>query len=49
MKEEAKLKGVKRIAVCICGPLVLVDVCHQAAIEFSDSDVQFDFHEEVLS
>jgi hypothetical protein len=44
MKEEAKAKGEKRIAVCVCAPEKISIICHKACIVYSDKHVCFDFH-----
>jgi hypothetical protein len=48
MKEEAEAKGEKRIAVCVCAPQKISDICHKACIVYSNKHVQFDFHTEIM-
>ncbi len=48
MREEAMRQGEKRVAVCICAPKRLVQICKMACIKYSDSMVRFDFHSEVF-
>ena len=37
-----------RIAVCVCAPQRIVDLCRQACAKYSDRYVAFDFHYEVF-
>lgn len=46
MKEEALASGEKRVAVCVCAPSRVVDICQEACVKFSDARVRFDFHAE---
>mmetsp|Transcript_17499 Transcript_17499/g.24912 ORF Transcript_17499/g.24912 Transcript_17499/m.24912 type:complete len:910 (+) Transcript_17499:1233-3962(+) len=48
MKQEAKQKGEKRIAVCVCAPSIVVELCKNACIKYSDEAVRFDFHSETF-
>jgi hypothetical protein len=48
MKEDAKAKGEKRIAVCVCAPQKLSAICRKACIVYSDNQVRFDFHTESM-
>ncbi len=48
MREEAMRLGEKRVAVCVCAPKRLVQICKMACIKYSDSMVRFDFHSEVF-
>jgi hypothetical protein len=48
MKEDAKAKGEKRIAVCVCAPQKLSAICRKACIVYSDKQVRFDFHTESM-
>ena len=46
LRKEAIKNGEKRIAVCVCGPSRITDLCRKACIQLSDKDVRFDFHQE---
>ena len=48
MKEEARAKGEKRVAVCVCSPPKISAICRKACIVYSDKHVQFDFHTESM-
>ena len=48
MREDAIAKGETRIAVCVCAPARLVQICRKACAKYSDQKIQFDFHEEVF-
>ena len=48
MREDAIEKGEKRVAVCVCAPKRLVNLCQKASAKYSDSKVAFDFHYEVF-
>ena len=48
MREDAMAKGETRIAVCVCAPARLVQICRKACAKYSDRKIQFDFHEEVF-
>ena len=48
MRRDALLLGERRVAVCICAPKRLVNICQAASVKFSDSAVQFDFHQEIF-
>jgi hypothetical protein len=48
MKEEAKAKGEKHIAVCVCAPPKISAICHKACIVYSNKHVRFDFHTESM-
>lgn len=37
-----------RVAVCVCAPLRIVDLCRKACAKYSDRYVAFDFHYEVF-
>jgi hypothetical protein len=45
LREEALAAGKMRVAVCVCAPATIVQICQEGAcIEFSDNRVQFDLH-----
>lgn len=46
MKERALELGEKRVAVCVCGPRRIAQLCRKASIKLSDGKVRFDYHEE---
>lgn len=48
MKKEALSRGESRVAVCVCAPLPLSNLCRKACIVFSNDLVQFDFHGESM-
>jgi hypothetical protein len=48
MRHHAIEKGEKRVAVYICAPLKLTNLCQKAAIVFSDNKLRFDVHVESL-
>jgi Ferric reductase NAD binding domain len=48
MKQEAVSKGENRVAVCVCAPLKLFQLCRQACIQFSDENFRFDMHHESM-
>jgi len=48
MREEAIEKKETRVAVCVCAPKVIVNMCHKACVKYSDRSVRFDFHYEVF-
>ena len=48
MREDAISKGERLVAVCVCAPTRLVQICRKACAKYSDGIVQFDFHEEVF-
>ena len=48
MKKAAVEEGERYVAVCVCGPRVMVDACRDASRRYSDRNVQFDFHEETF-
>jgi len=47
-RDEAIEKGECRVAVCVCAPKIIVDMCHTACVKYSDRKVCFDFHYEVF-
>jgi predicted ferric reductase len=48
-RQDAFLTGRQtRIAVCVCAPPCIVDLCRAACARFSDRYVTFDFHYEVF-
>jgi hypothetical protein len=48
-RQDAYLTGRQtRIAVCVCAPQRIVDLCRAACTKFSDRYVTFDFHYEVF-
>jgi ferredoxin-NADP reductase len=48
MREEAIKAGEKRVAVCVCAPKRLVQICKMACTKYSNRKVRFDFHSEVF-
>ena len=52
MKNKAVEEGEAFVAVCVCGPEVMVDACRDACRRYSDGvckgGVTFDFHEETF-
>ena len=48
MKNIALAAGDKRVAVCICAPTRLTELCRKACLKYSDDDLQFDLHTECL-
>uniref|UniRef100_A0A7S1ZTX8 FAD-binding FR-type domain-containing protein n=1 Tax=Trieres chinensis TaxID=1514140 RepID=A0A7S1ZTX8_TRICV len=48
MREEAIRGGERRVAICLCAPKRLEDICRRACAKFSDGIVRFDFHSEVF-
>lgn len=48
MRKEAKAKGESRVAVCVCAPLRLVEICKKSCVKCSNHEVKFDFHSEVF-
>ena len=48
MKEEAKRRGENCVAVCVCAPETLVNICRDACIQYSDNKLRFDFHSEIF-
>ena len=48
MREEAIAMRESRVAVCVCAPKRLVNLCQKACAKYSDSRVAFDFHYEVF-
>lgn len=48
LRSEAIAAGERRVAVCVCAPKRLVDICSKACARFSDRKVAFDFHYEVF-
>jgi NADPH oxidase len=52
MKDKALEEGETSVAVLVCGPGVMVDVCREACRRYSDGvcrgGVTFDFHEETF-
>lgn len=49
MKQAAIESGEKYVAVCVCAPKALTDKCRVACQRYSDKQVQFDFHTEVMT
>lgn len=48
MRDEAIEKKECYVAVCVCAPKVLVSMCQNACVKYSDNRVRFDFHFEVF-
>ena len=48
MKRIAVGAGDNRVAVCVCAPKKLTELCRKACLKYSDDDVTFDFHTECL-
>lgn len=48
MRDEAIENKESRVAVCVCAPKVLVNMCQKACVKYSDRRVRFDFHFEVF-
>lgn len=48
MRAEAIRQGETRIAVCVCAPKRLVQICQKACIKFSNKLVKFDLHSETF-
>eukprot|EP00541_Cyclophora_tenuis_P000342 CAMPEP_0116574856 /NCGR_PEP_ID=MMETSP0397-20121206/19632_1 /TAXON_ID=216820 /ORGANISM="Cyclophora tenuis, Strain ECT3854" /LENGTH=560 /DNA_ID=CAMNT_0004103679 /DNA_START=75 /DNA_END=1757 /DNA_ORIENTATION=- len=48
MREEAIAQKERRVAVCVCAPKRLVNLCQKASAKYSDHKVSFDFHYEVF-
>lgn len=48
MREEAIKAGESRVAVCVCAPKRLVQICKMACTKYSNRKVRFDFHSEVF-
>lgn len=46
MRNDAILNGEKRVAVYVCSPARLGQICRNLSVKFSDEQVQFDFHVE---
>jgi len=46
MRKEAIRSGEKQVAVCVCAPKRLVQICKLACMKYSNSKVRFDFHSE---
>jgi predicted ferric reductase len=46
MREGALVSGESRVAVCVCAPSRIVDLCQEACVKFSDARFRFDFHSE---
>lgn len=49
MKKEAFASGNRKVAVCVCAPQKLTNLCRRACVLYSDDEVRFDFHSEVVS
>jgi hypothetical protein len=49
MKQAAIESGEKYVAVCVCAPKAVTDKCRVACQRYSDHQVQFDFHTEVMA
>jgi len=48
MRDDAIDRGEERVAVCVCAPKIIVNMCHKACVKYSDRKVCFDFHFEVF-
>mmetsp|Transcript_8816 Transcript_8816/g.13569 ORF Transcript_8816/g.13569 Transcript_8816/m.13569 type:complete len:825 (-) Transcript_8816:102-2576(-) len=48
MRDEAIEQKERYVAVCVCAPKVLVNMCQNACVKYSDKRVRFDFHFEVF-
>lgn len=48
IRTQAVQVGEKQVAVCVCAPVRIVDLCRQACAKYSDCKVSFDFHSEVF-
>lgn len=44
MRAEAIAKNEKKVAVCICAPHKVAQLCQKACVIYSDSQMRFDFH-----
>jgi len=47
-RSDALRNHQPRVAVCVCAPLRIVDLCRKACAKYSDRYVTFDFHFEVF-
>lgn len=47
-RHDALRNHQPRVAVCVCAPLRIVDLCRRASAKYSDRYVAFDFHYEVF-
>ena len=48
MRDEAISLNERRVAVCVCGPKRISDLCRKVCIQLSDKRVRFDYHEEAF-
>ena len=48
LREEAIKAGERRVAICVCAPKRLVQICKMACTKYSNRKVRFDFHSEVF-
>ena len=48
MRKEAILREEKRVAICVCAPMRLVNINREACVKYSNRHVRFDFHSEVF-
>lgn len=48
MRGQAVAAGEKRVAVCVCAPPRISQICRKACIVYSDKNVCFDFHTESM-
>uniref|UniRef100_A0A7S1D076 Ferric reductase NAD binding domain-containing protein n=1 Tax=Cyclophora tenuis TaxID=216820 RepID=A0A7S1D076_CYCTE len=48
LRDDAIEAGERRVAVCVCAPMRLVNLCRKACAKYSDRRVAFDFHFEVF-
>lgn len=48
IRREAIRLGEKRVAICVCAPLRLVNITREACVKYSNRHVRFDFHSEVF-
>lgn len=48
-RRDALKNHQQYIAVCVCAPQRIVDLCHQGCAKYSDRYVTFDFHSELFS
>jgi hypothetical protein len=47
-RHDALRHGHARVAVCVCAPSRIVNLCRKACAKYSDRYVAFDFHYEVF-
>mmetsp|Transcript_33511 Transcript_33511/g.39031 ORF Transcript_33511/g.39031 Transcript_33511/m.39031 type:complete len:602 (+) Transcript_33511:551-2356(+) len=48
MRKEAIKQGENRVAVCVCAPYRIVQICKMACIKYSNKQVRFDCHTEAF-